>query len=128
MPSMYDSDDDDEGFSATDARDDSACTGETRHRNSHDIMRCLAWSQAEDDKEDNALPERKDENQNDELFLIQDQTCGCASFNSVHSAIVDSTQYSTDNNTKNIHWVERVGSDNNLDALLLRKNSVTSLS
>mmetsp|Transcript_2828 Transcript_2828/g.7764 ORF Transcript_2828/g.7764 Transcript_2828/m.7764 type:complete len:145 (-) Transcript_2828:269-703(-) len=128
MPSLYDSDEDDQAICATDERDDNACTGVSRYRNSHDIMRCLAWSQAEDDVEDNALSERKEKNEDDVMFLIQDTSCGCASFNSIHSAIVDSTHCPTDSNTKNIHWVERVASDNNLDSLLSRNSVSTSLS
>lgn len=131
MPSMYDSEDDD---SVTDARDESTgSSGEridTRRRNSRfSLMRCLAWSQAEDDKEDTRLPERKEEDDDaDIMFLIQNASGGCASFNSIHSAMIDSTHCAPDNNTKNVHWEERVASDKKLDSLLPGKNANSALS
>lgn len=131
MPSMYDSEDDEDAV--TDSRDESiSSSGEqidTRHRNSRfSLMRCLAWSQAEDDKEDTQLSERKESSDDEELFLIKNFSGGCASFNSVHSALVDSTHYATDNNTKNVHWEERVSSDKMLDSLLAAKKSGVALS
>mmetsp|Transcript_3458 Transcript_3458/g.8230 ORF Transcript_3458/g.8230 Transcript_3458/m.8230 type:complete len:152 (+) Transcript_3458:73-528(+) len=136
MPSMYDSEDDDECYSMTDARDESTSSREeridTRRRNSRfSLMRCLAWSQsqAEDDNQDTKLPERKEEDDDEVRFLIQNASGGgCASFNSIHSALVDSTHYAPDNNTKNVHWEELVGSDKKLDSLLSGKNANSALS
>jgi len=132
MPSMYDSEDDEEGLSVTDARDESTCSGgeriEMRRQNSRfSLMRCLAWSQAEDDIDDTRLSERKEEKDED-MFLIRITSGGCASFNSTHSALIDSTHYASDNNTKNVHWEERVASDKNLDSLLYEKKADSTFS
>lgn len=128
MPSMYDSEDDDECRSGDDARDETTSSREeridARRRSSRfSLMRCLAWSQAEDEKEDSRLPERTEEEDDEVRFLIQNTSGGCASFNSTHSALVDSTHYAPDNNTKNVHWEELVGSDKKLDSLLSGKKA-----
>jgi hypothetical protein len=136
MPSMYDTEDDEEGSSVTDARDENTCSSgdrnDTRRRNSRfSLMRCLAWSQAEDDKEETPLPDRKEGKEGEDFFLMKNCSGGCASFSSIHSALVDSTHYATDNNTKNVHWEERVASDKKLDSLLLlrqNKNAETAFS
>jgi hypothetical protein len=133
MPSMYDSEDDEEEYPITDARDESTCSGgervDSRRRNSRfSLMRCLAWSQAEDDKDDTGLSERKEGKEDEEMFLIRNTSGGCTSFSSIHSALVDSTHYASDNNTKNVHWEERVESDKKLDSLLSGKNADSAFS
>eukprot|EP00536_Pseudo-nitzschia_multiseries_P005491 jgi/Psemu1/12673/gm1.12673_g len=105
MPSMYDSEEEDENYFLTDSRDESTCSGsqrnDVRRRHSrYSLMRCLAWSQAEDDKEDKGSQERGEEEEGDEdeeMFLIQNNSGGCFSFNSVHSAHVDSIHVPSDN-------------------------------
>lgn len=134
MPSMYDSEDDEEMHSIADARDENTCERseriDTRHEKSQfSLMRCLAWSHAEDDKEDMRLSEREEDWQDDDVaFLIRNASGGCASFNSLHSAMVDSTPYAPDNNTKNVHWEERVEFDKKLESLLSGKNVTSALS
>jgi hypothetical protein len=133
MPSMYDSEDDEEEYSVTDARDESTCSDgervDARRRNSRfSLMRCLAWSQAEDDKDDTVLPEWKEGKEGEGMFLIRNTSGGCTSFSSIHSALIDSTHYALDNNTKNIHWEERVESDKKLDSLLSAKNEDSAFS
>jgi len=126
MPSMYDSDEEEEDCFITDARDESTCTvGEqidTRCRNSRfSLMRCLAWSQAEDDKEESSITDMEDADDNKEFFLLKNASGGCASFNSTHSALIDSIHHNDDNGTKNIHWIERVASDKKIDSMFSEK-------
>lgn len=129
MPSMYDSENDEEGYATADARDENTCERseriDTRHQNSQfSLMRCLAWSQTEDDKDEMRLSEREEDEQDDDVaFLIRNASGGCASFNSLHSAMVDSMQYAPDNNTKNVHWEERVEFDKKIDSLLPGKTT-----
>mmetsp|Transcript_23570 Transcript_23570/g.65407 ORF Transcript_23570/g.65407 Transcript_23570/m.65407 type:complete len:156 (-) Transcript_23570:380-847(-) len=139
MPSMYDSEDDDEDFFVTESRDESTCSatqrsGARRRHSRYSLMRCLAWSQGEDDKEDNGSQQREggegdeDEDEDEEMFVIQNNSEGCVSFNSVHSARVDSIQIASDNETRPVHWEQRVASDKKLDSLLSAKQEETSFS
>uniref|UniRef100_A0A7S4EQV2 Uncharacterized protein n=1 Tax=Pseudo-nitzschia australis TaxID=44445 RepID=A0A7S4EQV2_9STRA len=126
MPSMYDSEEEDEDYFVTDARDENTCSdtqrNDARRRHSrYSLMRCLAWSQGEDDKEDKGPSDSGEEEEDEEMFVIQSNSGGCVSFNSVHSAHIDSIHHSSDNEIRPVHWVQRVASDNKLDSFLLGK-------
>ncbi|VEU38486.1 unnamed protein product [Pseudo-nitzschia multistriata] len=122
MPSMYDSEEEE------DARDENTCSeiqrSEPRRRHSrYSLMRCLAWSEAEDDieekKSSNGKEDQVDEDQ--QMFVIQNNSVGCISFNSVHSAHIDSIHRPSGNEIRPVHWIQRVSSDNKIDSYLSGK-------
>lgn len=126
MPSMYESDEeDDDNYHVPDDRDEKICSeiqrSEKRRRLSrYSLMRCLAWSQADEEINEKSNAERDgEEEKNEGLFVMRNNSVGCASFSSVHSAMIDSVHHPIDNKTRPIHWEQRVSSDRKLDSFLL---------
>ena len=133
MPSMYDSEEEDEDFCVTDTRDENICNDRQRNELScrysrFSLMRCLAWSQTEDDNEDEGVSEREEEKVGEEIFMLRNNSGGIVSFNSIHSALVDSVNHVSDNRIRPVHWDEQVPLDKKLDSFLPEKKTDTSFS
>ena len=133
IPSMYDSEEENEDFCVTDTRDESTCNErqqkeKSRRYSRFSLMRSLAWSQAEDDQEDEGVSDREEDEDEEIMFMIRNTSGNsCLSFSSVHSALVDSINHLSisGNHVRPVHWEEQVTIDKKLDSFLSGKKTGT---
>jgi hypothetical protein len=123
MPSMYDSDDDNDE-EGTDRRDERMSNDrqEVLRTSKFSLKRCLAWSI--DDQEDERISTSDehdvDGEPNGSLGVISEGGA-VQSFGSFHSALVDSVnsrELHVHNGVRPVHWEEQVTIDKNLDSFL----------
>lgn len=122
MPSMYDSDDDQED--SPDTRDErmSSDRQNVLRMSKFSLQRCLAWSI--DDQDEERVAAREEQYPDGDIgcaLATITEGGGVQSFGSFHSALVDavnSRDFHIHNGVRPIHWEEQVTVDKKLDSFL----------